>query len=147
MFSTAPDSDIADVLIVGGSYAGLSAALTFYRALHTAIVFDHRRPRNSYDSPIHLVPTWENQDPKSYFRASRAELQLANLSRFCDSQVERVTRLENGLFEALDATGSVCLGRKVLLSSGVEKTIPNIDGYRDNYPARMLVPLSLPPPF
>lgn len=138
----APSFDIHDVLIVGGSFAGLSAALTLYRALHTCVIFDHHEPRNRYSTPIHLVPTWENQDPKTFFETSKAELQVANLCRFSDSKVERVRRLENGLFEALDAGGRVWLGRKVLFSTGVEEIFPNISGYEENYPSRMFVVLS-----
>lgn len=135
----APISPITDVLIVGGSHAGLSAALTLYRALHTSVIFDTNRPRNWYSSPVRLTPTWENQDPEIFREACRAELRESGLSQFVDRGIDRVEKLDNGLFQAIDAKGKLWLGRKLLLATGMEDVFPNLDGYEENYPKRMLV--------
>lgn len=74
-------SAITDVLIVGGSHAGLSAALTLYRALHTALIFDSRTPRNWYPSPTHLMSTWENRSLEECREASKAGLQKSRRKR------------------------------------------------------------------
>ncbi|KAG6988938.1 hypothetical protein G7Y79_00067g095530 [Physcia stellaris] len=130
----ASDSEIYDVLIVGGSYAGLSAALTLYRGLHTSIIFDHCQPRNSYSSPIHLVPTWDNQDSKTFYETAKAELQVADLCRYSNSKIEHARRLESGLFEVSDAAGGVWLGRKVLFSTGVNEIFPKYSLSLSRYP-------------
>ncbi|KAI0508616.1 hypothetical protein F5B22DRAFT_620496, partial [Xylaria bambusicola] len=54
----ASGSSNADVLIIGGSHAGLSAALTLYRALYTSIIFDTQEPCNDRCTPTRLTPTW-----------------------------------------------------------------------------------------
>lgn len=110
-----PDSITNDVLIVGGGHAGLSAALTLYRALHTSVIFDTHRPRNWYSSPVRLMPIWEHQDPESFRETSRAELRESGLSRFVDAGIERVGKLDNGLFQIVDINGGLRLGRNSCL--------------------------------
>lgn len=133
-------SDLTDVLVVGGSHAGLSAALTLYRALHTSIIFDEHKPRNWYSAPVHLTPTWEHQDPEKLREACRMELRQSGLCRFIDATVQRAERLSNGLFRLTDANGELWHGKKVLLTTGVRDIFPDLDGYKENYPRRMLVP-------
>lgn len=130
---------ITDAIVVGGSHAGLSAALTLYRALHSVVILDSHRPRNRYSSPIHLTPTWEHQDPEAFRKASRAELEKSGLVQIVDTTVESVSKLDNGLFEAVDIEARRWIGRKVLLAMGVEERFPDLDGYEENYPQNMSV--------
>ena len=136
----APFSSFNDALIVGGGHAGLSAALTLYRALHTSVIFDAHRPRNWQSSPVRLTPTWENQDPEKFREAARAELRESGLCRFVDTGVDRVEKLDNGIFQAVDTSGEIWLGRKLLFATGMEDVFPALDGYEENYPTRMCVP-------
>jgi thioredoxin reductase len=48
---------LEDVLIVGGSHVGFSAALTLYRITHTWVIFDSKKPRNSYSTAVRLTST------------------------------------------------------------------------------------------
>ncbi|CAD6584960.1 MAG: hypothetical protein ASARMPREDX12_001800 [Alectoria sarmentosa] len=133
-------SSVTDALIIGGSHAGLSAALTLYRALHTTIIFDEYKPRNWYPSPVRLTPTWEHKDPERLREASRAELRESGLCRFVDATIQQAEKLSNGLFQVTDTKGGLWYGRKILLTTGVKDIFPNLDGYEENYPQRMSVP-------
>jgi thioredoxin reductase len=134
-----PLSPVADVLIIGGSHAGLSAALTLYRALHTTIIFDDHKPRNWYPSSVHLMPTWEHQSPDKLREASKAELQDSGLCTFVDATVQRAERLSNELFQVADANNSLWIGRKILVTTGMKDIFPDLGGYTENYPQRMSV--------
>jgi gliotoxin/aspirochlorine biosynthesis thioredoxin reductase len=46
-----------DVAIIGGGPAGLIAAATLARQLHTAVVFDAKSYRNVNASSIYIVPS------------------------------------------------------------------------------------------
>ena len=56
-----------------------------------------------------------------------------------DTTVESVSKLDNGLFEAVDIGARCWIGRKVLLAMGVEERFPDLDGYEENYPQNMSV--------
>ena len=124
---------LEDVLIIGGGHAGLSAALTLYRALHTCVIFNSSPPRNSYGTLTHLTPGFENRQPQEIFAKNRAELSLSGLVKFVDDKAERIERREDGSFGVIDARGASWLGRKLLLAYGVQDVFPDLEGYRENY--------------
>ena len=136
-----PLPDISDVLILGGSHAGLSAALTLYRALHTCIIFDTHQPRNKWDTPVHIMPTWDNESAEEKRNASRAELQKCGLVHFIDFGVETVSQTLDGLFHVTDSQGEKWLGRKLLLAVGSSDIFPHMDGYEKNFGRGMSIPL------
>jgi Pyridine nucleotide-disulphide oxidoreductase len=129
----APSNSIVDVLIVGGSHAGLAAALTLYRALHTCIIFDTHKTRNWRNNPIRLTPQWEGELPENARKASRHELSKSGLARFLDTDVESVDKTTGGNFRAIDASGREWLGRRLLLAIGMVDVFPAVKGYEECY--------------
>jgi len=122
----------ADVLIIGGGPAGLSAATALNRLLHPCIIFDHGVYRNERATHMHNVPTWDHKEPRQFREAARKDLtERYNTTRFVESKVEKLTKLEDGSFEAVDATGKRYTGKKVVLATGSEDIYPDIAGYDD----------------
>jgi thioredoxin reductase len=140
-----PPANVPDVLIIGGSHAGLSAALTLYRALHTSVIFDANTPRNKYQTPIRLTPTWEHQHLDNFKQAAKKELQDAGYTTFVEARVDKVSKASNGnghgngLFELVDSNGTTWHGRKLLLATGSKDIFPAIPGYAELYARRMCV--------
>lgn len=138
---TTPDmpstSELFDVIIVGGSYSGLSAALTLYRATHTCIIFDSGTQRNIRAEQIRLTSGWEGHDPQALRTTSRTELRESGLVEFVDRRVDQAKKNLDGIFEVVDSGGSTWRGRKILLAIGAEEVYPDIDGYADNYASSM----------
>ncbi|KAK7746486.1 hypothetical protein SLS53_002445 [Cytospora paraplurivora] len=95
---------IHDVLIIGGGHAGLSAALTTYRALLKTVVFDTNQPRNLWNTEIHLTPTWDSKSPSDNRNAAREEIAKTGFVQFVDRAVTSADILDDGLFRVLDAT-------------------------------------------
>ncbi|KAK7746480.1 hypothetical protein SLS53_002439 [Cytospora paraplurivora] len=94
-------SPLYDVLVVGGGPAGLSAALTLSRALHSVVVFDSGVYRNQKAQFMHTVPTWDHRSPAEYRAAARQELSTRyNTVTFHEAEVSNITKNNNGLFEA-----------------------------------------------
>ncbi|CAI6334451.1 unnamed protein product [Periconia digitata] len=128
----------ADVLVIGGGPAGLSGALTLVRHQHDMIIFDNGRPRNQWDTPLHVLPTWEHRSPSQLREASRRELQATGLVRFVDEKVVQVEKIHDSLFSATSSSGAVWSGKKVMLATGVDFIYPDIPGYTENFPERIL---------
>jgi thioredoxin reductase len=126
-----------DVLIIGGGAAGLSAATTLYRHQHDIRIFDYDKPRNVWDTLTHALPGWEGNSPSKFREASRKELQHTGMVDFVHSEVETVEKKDDNLFYVTTADGKVSVGRKILLSMGVNFKFPDIPGYLDNFPERM----------
>ncbi|KAF2264632.1 thioredoxin reductase glit [Lojkania enalia] len=128
---------IVDVLVVGGSHAGLSTALTLYRALHTCIIFDSKNPRNKYSTPIHLTPTWDHKHLDELKEASKKELRASGIVDFIDVEIVKVEKTNDGLFRATGSDGQTWIGRKLLLASGSKDKHLNIPGYSEIYAHRI----------
>lgn len=144
--SVFPDSHVAlssaataEVLIVGGSHAGLSAALTLARHQIDVLIVDSNAPRNKWKTPTHVVPTWEHRNPDDLRRASREELRKTGFARFVDAHVTTIKKpgTNESLFVASDSHGGAWSGRKLLIATGVEFIFPPIEGYEENFPDRM----------
>lgn len=139
---TVPESDSdASVLIIGGSHAGLSAALTLARHQIDSLIFDGNKPRNKWKTPTHTLPTWEDRGPDEIRRASRKELRKSGFAQFVQTQITTVRKpgAEQSFFEVEDFKGQTWRGRKLLLATGVDFVFPDIEGYKDNFPDRMYV--------
>ena len=133
---------LVDVLIIGGSYAGLSTAYTLYRALHTCVIFDSHKPRNSYRTPIWLTPQWEGQDPEKVREEQRTQLAKSGLVKFVDLEVTEVEKMGESLFKVACGEGEEreeWLGRRLLLAMGAVDIFPDVKGYGDCYARGMYV--------
>jgi thioredoxin reductase len=128
---------ITDVLILGGSHAGLSGALTLARHQHDSIVFDDSKPRNWWNTPTHVLPTWEHQSPNDLRIASRRELQSTGLVKFVDERIVKIEKENDYLFHATSSSGKRWSGKKILVATGNEFDYPDISGYMDSFPEKM----------
>ncbi|GAW14662.1 hypothetical protein ANO14919_040650 [Xylariales sp. No.14919] len=133
-------ASVADVLIVGGSYAGLAAALTLARHQIDVLILNSDALHSKWKTPLHIVPTWESRSPDDLRRASREELRKTGFVRFADAHVTTIEKpgANESLFVATDSHGSKWSGRKLLLATGVELVFPSIEGYGDNFPDHIL---------
>ena len=136
-----------DALIIGAGPAGpagLSAALTLARQLHTVVVFDSSRYRNATSSPMHTVLTWDHKDPKDFRGAARQNiLDGYQTVQFVDIELRAIRKTDKGLFEVIDnGEGKRWIGRKVILATGATDIFPEIEGYGERWSKGMYSVLS-----
>lgn len=64
-----------DVIIIGGSYAGMAAGLQLLRARRSVLVVDSGLRRNRFASHAHGFLTQDGVDPAEIARVARQQLQ------------------------------------------------------------------------
>lgn len=116
-----------DAVIIGGSFAGLTAALQLGRASRSVTVIDAGAPRNRNSSAAHGVAGWDGLSPSAILERFRADL------RAYPSVTQRsgtVTAIHggDGAFSVTLADGEKSAAKRIILAHGVRDILPDIPG-------------------
>ncbi|WP_151770417.1 NAD(P)/FAD-dependent oxidoreductase [Streptomyces abyssomicinicus] len=125
------DAATADVLVVGGGPAGLSAAVALSRSLRRVIVVDAGHPRNAPADGAHNVLGQEGVPPLELLAAGRREAEGYG-ARFLDDRAVTARRADDG-FQVTLATGGVVRARRLLLATGLADGLPDLPGVREHW--------------
>jgi thioredoxin reductase/SAM-dependent methyltransferase len=121
-----------DVAVIGGSAAGLAAALQLGRQRRSVIVVDAGAPRNAPAEHMHSFLGLEGRPPSALTTAGREEVRSYG-GEVLDGRVTRVGRTEGGRFRVELAGGHALLARRVLVASGLVDVLPDIDGLAERW--------------
>ncbi|WP_226629228.1 NAD(P)/FAD-dependent oxidoreductase [Alloyangia pacifica] len=126
-----------DVIIVGGSFAGLSAAMQLARARKDVLVLDTGQPRNRFAATSHGFPGQDGQTPAEIKEQLQAELCAYPTVSVRQAGARRAERTGAGFALALD-DGSRVTGRRLVLAYGMRDSLPDLPGLRDRWGATVL---------
>lgn len=116
-----------DVAVIGGSAAGLAAALQLSRQRRGVVVVDDGTPRNAPAAHMHGYLGHDGVAPGELTATGRAEVRAYG-GEVLTGRVTGVHRRDDGRFR-LDLTGGHTLvARRVLAATGVSDELPAIDG-------------------
>lgn len=121
---------VADVLIVGGSTASLSAALTLGRALRHVVVLDAGQPCNRHSPRSHNLFTRDGEPPAQLLALAREQLQAYPTVQVRAGTVVQATR-EGSVFNLNTLDGRTYQGKRVLLATGVQDQLLPIPGFAE----------------
>lgn len=119
-----------DAVIIGGSYAGLSAALALGRAMRNTLVIDHGKPCNRFTPHSHNFLTQDGETPAEIARKAKEQVQQYPTVHFLEDEVTAIAG-ENRNFELRTAQDRTIHADKVLFATGVRDTMPSIKGFSD----------------
>lgn len=117
----------ADVIIVGGGAAGLSAALILGRCRRHVLVYDHGEPRNRRSERLSGFLSRDGLEPRELGRIAREQLRQYDSVVLRDQEVTDAARTDGG-FELTLKDRSRARCRKLLLATGVTDELPPIEG-------------------
>lgn len=117
-----------DVIIIGGSYAGLSAALSLARLSKKIMVIDNGKPCNQTVQKSYNFLTQNGNSPQQIVKTAKEQILAYPTVRFWDDKVIEVNG-EDGDFEVKTVSGHEFAAKKILFATGVRDTLPEIDGY------------------
>jgi thioredoxin reductase/SAM-dependent methyltransferase len=121
-----------DVAVVGGSAAGLAAALQLGRQRRSVIVVDAGEPRNAPAAHMHSYLGREGSPPSELTTAGREEVRSYG-GEVLDGRVRGVTRTEDGRFRVELVGGHSVVARRVLAATGLTDELPDIDGLAEGW--------------
>ncbi|MGI2033420.1 NAD(P)/FAD-dependent oxidoreductase [Rhizobium panacihumi] len=122
---------IHDVIIVGGSYAGLSAALQLGRARRDVLIIDDGKRRNRFAAHSHGFLTQDGVDPAVIAADARAQVMEYKTINWLAGRAEAAERTEKGF--AVTLAGKRHHSRRLLLATGVRDILPEIAGLKERW--------------
>lgn len=121
-----------DVGIVGGSMAGLSAALVLGRSLRRVLVVDSGKPCNRQTLHAHSFITRDGETPAQLIQLAREQALAYPTVHYVSSYVTTLSKNADG-FDLTTDNHSRIKARKVLLATGLEDIMPPINGFSESW--------------
>ncbi|WP_394835816.1 NAD(P)/FAD-dependent oxidoreductase [Pendulispora rubella] len=122
---------IHDVIIVGGSYAGLSAALQLGRARRQVLVVDAGQRRNRFASSAHGFLGHDGASPAAIAAKARAEVLAYPTVAWYEAMVTEARATPEGF--AVQAGADLFRGKRIILATGVVDELPSVPGLRERW--------------
>lgn len=126
--STSPN----DAIVIGGSYAGLSAALQLARARRRVLVIDAGVRRNRFASASHGFLGQDGRAPADIAADGKAQLLAYPNVRWLDGTASQAAPDGAG-FRVSTAEGRIERARKLVLATGVVDELPRIEGLAERW--------------
>ncbi len=129
-FNKMTDNQKIDVIIVGGSYAGLSAAMSLARALRNVLIIDSGKPCNSQTPYSHNFITQDGKSPQEISTLAKQQVEKYDTVKFYNGLATSGIKTENG-FEITTQIGDKFSSKKLIFATGVKDIMPNIKGFSE----------------
>jgi thioredoxin reductase/SAM-dependent methyltransferase len=126
-----------DVAVIGGSAAGLAAALQLGRQRRSVLVVDAGDPRNAPAHEMHSFLGREGRPPAELLADGRDEVRSYG-GEVVPGRVARVEHAGEGVFRLELAGGHTVVARRVLVASGLADALPAIEGLADHWGREVL---------
>lgn len=121
-----------DVIVVGGSYAGLSAAMQLARARRRILVIDAGQRRNRYAQHSHGFLGQDGREAAAIAADGRAQLMKYPTVRWIEGSAREAQRVEQG-FRVTLQDGAVYNAQRLVLATGVVDELPPVPGLAERW--------------
>src|SRR4051794_25222553 len=108
-----------DVIIVGGSYAGLAAGMALGRALRNVLIIDGGNPCNKQTPQSHNFLTNDGKTPKEITSLGEQQVRMYGSVSFVKGVATAGIKTSNG-FELQIETGEKFKARKLVFATGIK---------------------------
>lgn len=119
-----------DVIIIGGSYAGLSAAMALGRALRNILIIDSGLPCNRQTPHSHNLITQDGEKPHIIAEKARSQVKQYSTVKFIND-IAVSSKKSNETFVISTKLNGNFNAKKIIFATGVKDIMPNISGFSE----------------
>lgn len=116
-----------DVIIVGGSYAGLAAGMALGRALQKVLIIDDGKPCNRQTPHSHNFLTNDGKTPAEISALAKSQVASYDTVTFLNGTAIDANKTKSGFIIKV-ATGAQFTAKKLVFATGIEDQLPAIEG-------------------
>lgn len=128
---------VHDAIVIGGSFAGLSAAMQLARARRQVLVIDSDLPRNRFADAAHGFLGQDGRPPQAILQEARRQLAAYPTVQFVAGRATEA-RADGSRFAVTLADGDVARAARLVLATGVKDELPPIPGLSERWGASVL---------
>ena len=119
-----------EVIIIGGSYSGLSAAMSLGRSLRHVLIIDSGLPCNRQTPHSHNFITQDGETPAAISAKAKSQVEFYKTIQFYNGLAFEAVKTQNG-FEIKTESGERFTSKKLLFATGVKDLLPEIEGFAE----------------
>ena len=121
-----------DAIVVGGSFAGLSAAMQLARARRRVLVIDAGLPRNRFAEASHGFFGQDGKPPHEILREAARQVSAYPTAAFLQGEATAASPVDGGFTVAL-GDGREERAARLILATGVRDELPSIPGIQERW--------------
>ncbi|MGD1841555.1 MAG: NAD(P)/FAD-dependent oxidoreductase [Thermonemataceae bacterium] len=125
-------TDKYDVIIIGGSYSGLAAAMTLGRAIRKTLVIDSGKPCNKQTPYAHNFITQDGVAPHKIAQEAKKQVLAYPTVSFIEDMATDVTGTD-GDFTVTTQANQRYEAKKIIFATGVRDIMPEIPGFAESW--------------
>lgn len=129
-FQNMTDYKSFDVIIIGGSYAGLSSAMALGRALRKVLIIDSGLPCNRQTPQSHNFITQDGEKPSNIAQKAKDQVLQYDTVSFINDLAIDGRKTKDG-FEISTKTNGKFSAKKIIFATGVKDIMPEIKGFSE----------------
>lgn len=125
---------IHDVAIIGGSYAGLAAALPLARARRNVVIIDAGERRNRFAEFSHGFLTQDGTSASEIAHIGKQQLMKYETVNWHQGKVKRVETKDEHFHVCIDGVQSLT-AKRLIIATGIKDQLPEIKGISERWGA------------
>lgn len=129
-YNTMKENNHFDIILIGGSYAGLSAAMALGRALRNVLVIDSGFPCNQQTPHSHNFLTQDGEKPNVIAEKAKGQVLKYDTVKFINDLAMGGKETENG-FVITTKNNKSFIAKKLIFATGVKDIMPKIKGFSE----------------
>jgi thioredoxin reductase len=121
-----------DIIVIGGSYAGMATAMQIARARRNVLIIDAGLRRNRFAETSHGFLGQDGRSPAAIAADARAQIMTYPSVTWIDAAARLANKTDHG-FSIQTADGRIYDAKRLVLATGVTDELPDVPGLKERW--------------